>query len=58
MMEPRIAMGAVIAMITILDLGSNNAIAQNTFNEADFKVKDFGVKDGIPWLTVEGKAGG
>ena len=31
---------------------------ENTFNEADFKIKDFGVKDGTPWLTVEGKAGG
>lgn len=26
--------------------------------EADFKIKDFGIKDGTPWLTVEGKAGG
>lgn len=26
-------------------------------NEADFKVKEFGVKDGKPWLSVEGKAG-
>jgi len=26
--------------------------------QADFKIKDFGIKDGIRWLTVEGKAGG
>ena len=31
--------------------------AQNQLNEADFKIKEFGVKDGKPWLTVEGKAG-
>lgn len=56
MMEPRIAISAVVAMTTILFLGSSNAIAQNTFNEADFRIKDFGVKDGTPWLSVEGKA--
>ena len=32
-------------------------LAQNQLNEADFKIKEFGVKDGKPWLTVEGKAG-
>jgi hypothetical protein len=24
-------------------------------NENDFKIKDFGLKDGKPWLTIEGK---
>ncbi|MDW0296772.1 MAG: hypothetical protein QN699_10825, partial [Nitrososphaeraceae archaeon] len=37
--------------------GTNNVLAQNQLNEADFKIKEFGVKDGKPWLTVEGKAG-
>jgi hypothetical protein len=36
---------------------SSLVLAQNNFNEADFKVKDFGLKDGKPWLSVEGKAG-
>jgi hypothetical protein len=26
--------------------------------KADFKIKDFGISDGTPWLTVEGKSGG
>ena len=31
---------------------------ETKFNEGDFMIKDFGIKDGNPWLTVEGKAGG
>jgi hypothetical protein len=46
-----------IAISAILIGGTNNVLAQNNFNEADFKVKDFGIKDGKPWLSVEGKAG-
>jgi hypothetical protein len=42
----------------ILLAGTNSALAQNGPNEADFKIKDFGIKDGKPWLSVEGKAGG
>jgi hypothetical protein len=32
--------------------------AQNSLNEADFRIKDFGIINGNPWLMVEGKAGG
>ena len=46
-----------IAISAILIAGTNNVPAQNQLNEADFKIKEFGVKDGKPWLTVEGKAG-
>lgn len=50
--------GAFIAIGAILFAGTNNVLAQSELNEADFKIKDFGIKDGTPWLTVEGKAGG
>lgn len=46
-----------IAISAILIVGTTNVLAQNQLNEADFKIKEFGVKDGKPWLTVEGKAG-
>ena len=48
---------AFIAISAILLAGTNSVLAQNQLNEADFKIKEFGVKDGKPWLTVEGKAG-
>ena len=48
---------AFIAISAILIAGTNNVRAQNQLNESDFKIKEFGVKDGKPWLTVEGKAG-
>lgn len=44
----------IMAISAILFAGSNSALAQN---DADFKIKEFGVKDGKPWLSVEGKAG-
>ena len=48
-----------VALGSMVSIGiattSNVAIAQE---EDDFKIKDFGIKDGTPWLTVEGKAGG
>jgi hypothetical protein len=47
----------LIAISAILTVGTNSALAQSSLNEADFKIKDFGVKDGKPWLSVEGKAG-
>ena len=47
----------LIAISAILVVGTNSALAQSTPNEADFKIKDFGIKDGKPWLSVEGKAG-
>ena len=48
-----VALGSMVSIGTATT--SNVAIAQE---EADFKIKDFGIKDGTPWLTVEGKAGG
>ena len=33
-------------------------LAQNTLNESDFMIKDFGIINGNPWLIVKGKAGG
>lgn len=47
-----------MAISAILVAGTNSVIAQNGTNEADFKIKEFGIKDGKPWLSVEGKAGG
>jgi hypothetical protein len=47
----------LIAISAILTVGTNSALAQSSLNEADFKIKDFGIKDGKPWLSVEGKAG-
>ena len=47
----------LIAISAILIAGANSALAQSSPNEADFKIKDFGIKDGKPWLSVEGKAG-
>jgi hypothetical protein len=47
----------LIAISAILIAGTNSALAQGSLNEADFKIKDFGIKDGKPWLSVEGKAG-
>jgi hypothetical protein len=49
---------AFMAISAILMAGANSVLAQNSPNEADFKIKDFGIKDGKPWLSVEGKAGG
>lgn len=42
----------------ILIVGSSSVLAQNDLNEADFKIKDFGIINGNPWIIVEGKAGG
>ena len=47
----------LIAISAILIAGANSALGQSSLNEADFKIKDFGIKDGKPWLSVEGKAG-
>lgn len=45
------AIGSLISLNTL----TNAVIAQ--VNEVDFKIKDFGIKDGTPWLSVEGKPG-
>jgi hypothetical protein len=52
-----LTIATLLAISTLLIVGSNTAVAQNKLNENDFKIKDFGFKDGKPWLTVEGKAG-
>jgi len=58
MMNTKSTVAVILGFSAILIVGSNSALAQSKFNEDDFKIKDFGIKDGIPWLTVEGKAGG
>jgi hypothetical protein len=51
-----VAVGSLVFLNTALT--SNIAAAQEgKLNENDFKIKDFDLKDGKPWLTVEGKAG-
>ena len=46
-----------VGSLVFLNAGTTgNMVAAQ--EEADFKIKDFGIKDGMPWLTVEGKAGG
>jgi len=57
MIKLKSAIALIIGVIAVLIVGPSSALAQNNFNEADFKIKDFGIKDGNPWLTVEGKAG-
>jgi hypothetical protein len=52
-----LTIATLLAISTLLIVGSNTALAQNKLNENDFKIKEFGFKDGKPWLTVEGKAG-
>ena len=44
----------IMAISALLCAGTNSVLAQN---ETDFKIKEFGIKDGKPWLSVEGKAG-
>jgi hypothetical protein len=52
-----VAVGSLVFLNTAVT--SNIVAAQEAkLNENDFKIKDFGIKDGKPWLTVEGKAGG
>ena len=58
MVEPKASIGVIIGLSAILIVGPSSVFAQNNFNEADFKIKDFGIINGNPWLIVEGKAGG
>lgn len=51
-----LAFAAVISLVSLNAGTTNNMVTAQ--EEADFKIKDFGIKDGTPWLTVEGKAGG
>lgn len=41
-----ITLATFIVTSAILVVGTNNVLAQNKLNEADFKIKDFGIKDG------------
>lgn len=58
MTELKPSMGVIIWIIAIIFFGPTSVLAQNNLNEADFKIKDFGIINGNPWLIVEGKAGG
>ena len=58
MVEPKASIGVIIGLSAILIVGPSSVFAKNNFNEADFKIKDFGIINGNPWLIVEGKAGG
>jgi hypothetical protein len=52
-----VAVGSLVFVNTAVT-GNIVAAQEGKLNENDFKIKDFGFKDGKPWLTVEGKAGG
>jgi hypothetical protein len=58
MIELKVSIGAIIWISFILIIGPTGVFAQNSLNEADFRIKDFGIINGNPWLMVEGKAGG
>ena len=58
MLELKAALAVIVGVSTILIVGSSSTLAQSNLNEDDFKIKDFGIEEGTPWLTVEGKAGG
>jgi hypothetical protein len=52
-----VAVGSLVFLNTAVT-GNIVAAQEGKLNENDFKIKDAGFKDGKPWLTVEGKAGG
>lgn len=52
------SISVIIWLSAIVIVGPSSVLAQNNFNEADFKIKDFGIINGNPWVIVEGKAGG
>jgi hypothetical protein len=58
MIRPKASIGVIVWLVAILMLVPYNVTAQNSINEADFKIKDFGIINGNPWIIVEGKAGG
>ena len=58
MIEPKASTCVIILISAILIVGPSSVLAQNNLNEADFKIKDFGIINGNPWIIVEGKAGG
>jgi len=58
MNQLKASIGLSICVSFTLILGPTNVLAQNIINEADFRIKDFGIINGNPWIIVEGKAGG
>jgi hypothetical protein len=59
MMRQKTAITIIFGIGTILIVGSSSALATLVqFNERDFEIRNFGFKDGAPWLTVTGNAGG
>lgn len=58
MMEFKASITLVIGISSILIVIPGSALAQTNFHQEDFKIKDFGIINGNPWLIVEGKAGG
>ena len=58
MVDQSRALAVIIGISAILMVSSSTTLAQNSFNENDFIIKDFGITDVSPWLTVEGTAGG
>jgi hypothetical protein len=58
MIELKASIGVIIGLSAILIVEPSSVLAQTNFNEADFKIKDFGIINGNPWIIVEGKAGG
>lgn len=57
MIELKASIGVIIGLSAIL-IFEPSVFGQNNFDEADFKIKDFGIINGNPWVIVEGKAGG
>ena len=56
MNELKVSIAVIIWLSFTLIIG-NAVLAQNTISEADFKINDFGIINGNPWIIVEGKAG-
>ena len=48
----------IAGLVTVGLIETVNVSTVTAQEQSDFKIKDFGMKDGTPWLTVEGKAGG
>lgn len=56
MLELKSAIAIIIAISPILIISTNIVFAAEDV-KADFRINDFGITDGNPWLTVEGTAG-
>jgi hypothetical protein len=59
MIEPKFSTSIIITLLSLVVIViPTGVMAQNTFNELDFMIKDFGIMNGNPWLIVNGNAGG